>query len=235
MTSQHDIPAVDHRAHATGRSRTAVLEEIGIADGLLARSNLTKSQLLIWTGQRLHPQIPLYNMVLAFTIEGTLDPAAFRRAFEMLISESDALRTVFDEAHGIPQQRVKERLGYEPEMVDLTTTPNPEEVARVWLDEHIIVRFDLGERLFESALIRLREDRFIWYLNQHHLITDAWSTAVVFRRMAELYSQVETGGPDPGSALPPFRDYVAYERGMRDSKTYEEAEANWREQADRDA
>ena len=42
---------------------------------LLERSNLTRSQLLIWTGQQLHPHAPLYNMAFAFTIHDRIDSA----------------------------------------------------------------------------------------------------------------------------------------------------------------
>ena len=45
-----------------------------IAPELLERSNLTKGQLLIWTGQQLDPEAPLYNMGFRFTIAGPIDP-----------------------------------------------------------------------------------------------------------------------------------------------------------------
>ena len=51
---------------------------------LLERSNLTKGQFAIWTGQQLHPETPLYNVAFAFTIEGATEPwgAGFFRLTE---------------------------------------------------------------------------------------------------------------------------------------------------------
>ena len=58
------------------------------------RSNLTNGQLLIWTGQQLHPAAPLYNMAFRFRIPAPLDPQLFQRAFQMCVDTCDVLRTV---------------------------------------------------------------------------------------------------------------------------------------------
>ena len=71
-------------------SSSEQLEEIA------GRTNLSRAQFLIWMGQRLFPDSPLYNMVLRFTIEGALDEEAFRRAFTTLVAGSDAMRTVVE-------------------------------------------------------------------------------------------------------------------------------------------
>ncbi|MCP4594575.1 MAG: hypothetical protein GY842_27915, partial [bacterium] len=79
---------------------------------ILDRSNLTRNQLLVWLGQKLQPDVPLYNMSSVFSITGELDPGHFQRAFQALVSSSDGLRTVIREVDGIPQQRVNADPGY---------------------------------------------------------------------------------------------------------------------------
>ena len=59
--------------------------DIDNMDTVWHRSNLSKSQLLIWIGQKRHPDAPLYNTVLIFRITGKVDPAAFQMAFQTLI------------------------------------------------------------------------------------------------------------------------------------------------------
>ena len=88
---------------------------------IFERSNLTKSQLLIWTGQKLNPDAPLYNMVLAFTIDGHVDPGVFLEAFDAMVMSTDAMRTVIDEADGVPQQRVLGEVPSPTEFLDLST------------------------------------------------------------------------------------------------------------------
>ena len=47
--------------------------------------------------------------------------------------------------------------------------------------------FDLSGDLVDSVLVPLERCRTGWYLNQHHLITDAWSTRLLYARVAAEY------------------------------------------------
>ena len=64
--------------------------------------DLTQSQFSLWMGQKLNPEVPLYNMVHVFTISGDIDIESFKRAFRKLVENSDALRTVFYEDNNKP-------------------------------------------------------------------------------------------------------------------------------------
>jgi hypothetical protein len=44
--------------------------------------DLTASEQLIWTGQRLDPASPLYNMALAIELHGAVDVCSFQRAYQ---------------------------------------------------------------------------------------------------------------------------------------------------------
>ena len=133
---------------------------------------------MIWTGQRLQPSEPLYNMVMAFRIAGHLDLDTFARAFTHVVASSDALRTVIDEANEIPRQRIVEL----PENVlsreDFRHAPDPQATAARWIEDRKNHTFASGELLFDSALLTLADEEHIWYFNQHHVITDAWSMSV---------------------------------------------------------
>ena len=69
---------------------------------------LTQAQRLIWAGQQLHPDVPLYNMVLAFRFDGAIDVEAFSAAFQALVVNTDALRTVFGNRDGVPHRMVRD-------------------------------------------------------------------------------------------------------------------------------
>jgi hypothetical protein len=97
---------------------------------LLESSNLTQNQFLMWMGQQRSPEAPLYNMIFTFTIDGEIDPETFQAAFQTLVDRSDALRTVFEEIGGVPQQRVLPYLPYQVEFIDLSGTPDAERPFR---------------------------------------------------------------------------------------------------------
>lgn len=193
------------------------------------QSNLTGSQFLIWMGQTLAPDVPLYNMIQTFSFEDDLDVGAFQRAFHALVASNDALRTVIDEVEGIPQQRVLESLDYHLDYIDFSNETDPDAAYRSWLDDCRVRLHDIGARLFDSALIKLGEARTVWYLNQHHLITDGWSFLLVYRRMAELYKQAIRGELAPPDNLPTYSQYRQHERTIRDSAAFERAQTYWQE------
>jgi amino acid adenylation domain-containing protein/non-ribosomal peptide synthase protein (TIGR01720 family) len=203
--------------------------DIDNMDTVWHRSNLSKSQLLIWMGQKLHPDVPLYNTVLIFHISGKIDPTAFRMAFQALIDRSDTFRTVIDEHNGVPRQRVIPDVPYSIELLDFSISMNPETVFRNWLDQRSKFCFNLTEILFDSALIRMAADQYIWYLNQHHLMTDVWSSTLVYRRMAELYGMALSGCLAEASMGPAFQNYVEYEHAFSQSRQYVKAVEHWRQ------
>ncbi len=191
------------------------------------RSNLTKSQFLIWTGQKLHPDVPLYNMILAFTLTGRIDPDRFQRAFQAVVDRTDALRLVIEEHDDVPRQRVQDHLNAEVDTIDLSDQRDPNSAYRTWLDRRRTQMLDLTQRLFDCALVKLATDRHVWFLNQHHLIADVWSTSLVYRRTVDLYKTTAGGQPVPAITFPPFLDYIQYERSHRDNPAFQRARHHW--------
>jgi amino acid adenylation domain-containing protein len=196
-------------------------------------NELTVSERLIWMGQHLDPDAPLYNMALAFHLAGAVDVGAFREAFGQLIARTDALRTVFVDDGGRP---CREILDAAPGGVEFLHLPEPE-LNDADLDAMLEARtqrvFPLDAPLFDTCLIERRPDRFIWYLNQHHLITDAWSVGVLHRRLAALYGEAlarragATAVVESNRTYPQFAAYAEHERGLRGSPRLKRALEHW--------
>ncbi|MEM7281463.1 MAG: amino acid adenylation domain-containing protein, partial [Pseudomonadota bacterium] len=174
-----------------------------------ANSNLSRGQFLIWLGQKVESNHPLYNQSFAFHLKGSLDTEAFIAAFDQELSSNDALRTVIDEVDGVPMQRVVQEGNFILPLIDLTHGENPGLDAEALLTDRSRGLFSLDRRLFDSALIRVSAEHHIWFLNQHHVITDAWSCALLHDRVMKAYA---------GEALqaqPSFQHWVGKERASR--------------------
>ncbi|MEZ4709412.1 MAG: amino acid adenylation domain-containing protein [Caldilineaceae bacterium] len=207
---------------ATPPAREALLP------ALSAPSNLTRNQMLIWLGQALHPNVPIYNMAHTFAIHGAIDARLFQRAFQQLVDASDAMRTVFTAPHGIPQQLVLAELDYNPELIDLSTQTDPDAALRNWLDRRVIHMLDAGRCTFDAALLKVANDRFVWYFNQHHLVTDMLSIALIFAQVSANYSALRA---DPEATLAPlnhFSDYLTHELDSRQVPQRQKAVEFWR-------
>jgi amino acid adenylation domain-containing protein len=180
-------------------------------DNIYDRSNLTKSQLLFWAGQKLHPETPLYNVPVAFYLGGEIDPSHFQKAFQTLLDSSDTLRTVIQEIDGIPQQTVLPNFAYEVEFRDFSPSPEPQAAVQAWLQARSEVLFDFRRALFDCALAKVSDRQFVWFLNLHHIICDGRSIELVFHHLAQFYERSLVGSLERAD-LPPFRDYIEYER-----------------------
>src|ERR671913_562948 len=106
-------------------------------------SDLTQGQLLIWTGQQLSPNVPLYNSPFTFELSGEINVSHFQQAFQILIDKSDAMRTVFESIHDIPQTKLLDSVSYKVELLDFSKTKDSNEHFQTWLDERMKKNFDL--------------------------------------------------------------------------------------------
>lgn len=197
------------------------------ASDIYPQSNLTKLQLLYWTAQELRPAVPFLNTILAFHIDGPVSREHFNNAFQALVSQSDALRTVIGEADGVPQRCVPRVDNYELPYLDFSHETHPTVAARSWMQRRSAIPLKLDERLFDSALLKIAPEQFLWYINQHHIIADASSFFVLFRHLEELYERSLQGQLDEAPILPSFEKYASYERDYHKSANSIKAENYW--------
>ena len=194
------------------------------------QSNLTQSQYLIWTGQKLEPDVPLYNMVLCFKIQGPLQYCHFQSAFQTLLDRSEPLRSVIEEVDGVPRQRVRDPFNFALPFVDLSATSAPQAELRSWIRRQCVVHFDFNDLLFDTALLKVGHKNFVWYFNQHHVMTDAWSTSVIYQRMAELYQHSVNNTLDKAPSWPCFQIYVEHEKKSSNGTLGQKATEYWSKQ-----
>ena len=156
---------------------------------------MTRTQALIWTSQRLHPDSPLANMGKRSRIEGPLDPARFVEAFDAVVRRAELLRAVVVEGDaGVPHLDVLDDTPRSTEIIDL-----PAGELEHWCDERIAVPIDATSCMYDSVLLRHGPDRWTWWLDLHHLATDAWSSALVFEATSAAYDALSAASPS-GSA-----------------------------------
>ena len=115
-------------------------------EAIFEQSNLTRSQFLIWTGQKLNPDLPLYNMAMAYRLRGPLHIAEFTKAFETVVAASDGMRLTVVEQDGIPQNHFADSLTERLLHIDFSDRANPQEHLENWIDERRTFRFKLDAR-----------------------------------------------------------------------------------------
>lgn len=194
-------------------------------DRIWKDSNMTRSQLLLYLGQRLHPQSAALNMAIAIRIHGDLNADVFAKAFRSCVDHIETLRLSVDVRD--ERFRMMPFRGRVEAMtrLDFSDRADPVGEARDWMMERARRPFDLSGQLFDAVLIRLGSREHVWCLNQHHLITDAWSTGLIYRRLEEEYRRRLIDGIGPSEVLPSFQEVIDAERidpgtGFRAARKY---------------
>lgn len=162
---------------------------------------LTQSQGLIWTGQSLAPEAPLYNMVWRIGLRGALDPDRFAAAWAQVVTGADMLRARFETLQGQPVQTVA-GAGPALQVLDLSGEADPQRAADDWIATDAAIPVDLTQSTWRSRLLKLGDSDWIWYLNQHHIATDGAAGAVLLRRMGAAYARTDLPSP------PQFADHA---------------------------
>ncbi|MBC6994131.1 non-ribosomal peptide synthetase [Neolewinella lacunae] len=195
------------------------------------RYPLTRTQTWVWTGQRLLPGSPLNNMAFAFTWRRAIDPELFRQACQALVERFDALHLVFGERDGEPEQTFAVPPSAALSYFDCSAAADPAGLLATWLDERCQRVFSPGEHLFDLALLKVAEDHYVWYFNQHHLITDGWSLALQFRYVEAAYAALAAGLPLPEGDFSSFRRYLEADALAATTPEREKTTAYWAEKA----
>ena len=171
---------------------------------------LTQSQLSLWTGQKLSATSPIYNMAHSFELNGRINTEYFQKAFKVLIQNVDVLRTIFIEKNGIPWQSVLETYDYEFEILDFSNKTILE--IQTYLTQRSQVSFDFSIPPFDSILIKESEEKYIWFLNVHHIITDATTSTLFLDYLARFYSQQLDESINNQFTIEQYRDYIDFEQ-----------------------
>ncbi|HWK90397.1 MAG TPA: amino acid adenylation domain-containing protein, partial [Longimicrobium sp.] len=193
---------------------------------------LSFAQERLWFVQRMDGDTSAYHMPFAYRLGGALDVDALRRALDEVARRHESLRTFFPEVDGLPVQRIAPPASVPFPLHDLSGLGDDlreDEAGRV-AAAHADDPFDLARGpLFRAALVRLAADHHLLLVNLHHVISDGWSTGVLWTELSALYGAFAAGRPSP---LPEpalqYADFAAWQRAWLSGEAVERQLTYWR-------
>lgn len=189
---------------------------------------LSKTQQRIWFLQKFNPQLTVYNLPTLFKIKGVIDQNLFQRAVNSLVTRHSALRTIFFEEEGIPQQLVLETLDLPIQAFDLTNEKDPEKalVELVAIENKKV--FDLSKPLIRVIYYQTKNTETSIYLNLHHIIIDGWSMGIIIQELSELYENYAAGqSPVLASLGMDYENWLESQADWLSSEECDQAERYW--------
>ncbi|QRY60949.1 amino acid adenylation domain-containing protein [Gordonia sp. PDNC005] len=201
----------------------------------LARITLLPAQEGVWFAQQLMPDSPVFNIGQALWLDGAVDPDAFAAAWARTWSESDVLRSLFDDTAGDDLEGdVTVTTPDRPEpwgVVDLSGETDPEAAARAAMRADLDVpRAMTGDDLVGSTLFRLGSERWVWHLRIHHILIDAYGLSLVSKRVAAVYTASVTGVACAESNFASLAEVI--EASVRDDDAIAADREYWRRAVD---
>lgn len=191
---------------------------------------LSGAQRRIWILEQMDDKPLAYHLSWAFEITGNFDPAAMSAALQALFKRQAVLRTVFCLVNGVPRQVIPDAVVLVP-VIDSSTGNDIQHTIEEILDQDLYTPFDLyNGPLCRIKIIRTAEQRYIFSLVIHHIITDGWSVNLFVKELASLYNIYHTGGrpvPLPGGIT--YTDYVIWQLKGLQHKEMQAARLYWKE------
>lgn len=208
---------------------------------------LSFAQEALWFVDKVNPENAGYNTMLPILLKGELDLTALHQTLETLQQRHEVLRICFIET----DNNIEEYAGLMPaqddninvtavihEKLDLPLTEidfsqeddAPGKLENVIKNE-MVNPFDLSQApLYRAVLIKMNDADHRLILTVHHIISDGWSTGVLYAEFCSIY-QVYAAGQD--ISLPPAVQYLDYAIAQRDYLTKDVLEkqlAYWKHQ-----
>ncbi len=195
---------------------------------------LSFAQQQLWLLDQLEPGNPAYNLAAAMRLTGDLNVDALNSALSEIERRHEALRTTFTSLDGRPRQIIHPPRPSPLDIIDLETLPPDERQteAKKLAAKEALHSFDLSRGpLFRVTLLRLNDREHILVLTMHHIISDGWSIAILWRELSAFYSGFLKG---ESSSLPKpsvqYADYAAWQREQLTDEVLAKEVDYWRDQ-----
>ncbi|MET0399320.1 MAG: non-ribosomal peptide synthase/polyketide synthase [Longimicrobiaceae bacterium] len=216
-----------------GGAGEAVPPVVRVPRGGAERLPLSFAQQRLWFLWQMDPAGAGYNMPFPLRLRGRLDARALESALGELVRRHESLRTVFVPTPEGPVQEVRAPAPLPLPAADLGALPadgRGREALRL-AEEDAARPFDLRRGpLLRASLLRLSDDDAVLLLCMHHVVSDGWSTGVLFRELSALYGAFARGEASP---LPEpevqYADFAVWQRERLSGDRLAALLAWWRE------
>jgi len=195
---------------------------------------LSFAQERLWFLDQLEPGSALYNIPIGLRMKGALNASVLDQCLDEIVRRHEALRTRFEAVEGQPRQVVEPIASLGIPVVDLSGLPEEQREAEALrlCTEEARCPFDLARGpLVRARLLRLGQADHVFFLNMHHIASDACSVGVLMRELKALYVAFSEGRPSPLPELPvQYADYAAWQREWLQGEVLAKQLGYWRKQ-----
>ncbi|MBW4575234.1 MAG: amino acid adenylation domain-containing protein [Aphanothece sp. CMT-3BRIN-NPC111] len=198
---------------------------------------LSFAQQRLWFLDQMEPGNPFYNIPTAVRLKGRLNVVALEQSFNEIIKRHEGLRTTFTTVEGKPVQAIAPSLSLTLPVVDLRDLPQTQQEQKVQLlvTQEAQIPFNLMQGpLLRVRLLQLSHAEYVMLFTTHHIVSDIWSTGVLIREVATLYSGFCAGSPSSLPQLPiQYADFAVWQQQWLSGEVLETQLNYWKQHLNR--
>ena len=179
------------------------------------RLPLSFAQQRLWFLEQFHGPGTVYNLPLAWRLDGELDAGALKAALGDVVARHESLRTIFPVEGGQPYQDVIPAGQAREQVAAGSTVAGRGELAGL-VEAAAGYVFDLAAELpIRTWLFTLAEQQHVLLLLCHHIASDGWSSRVLMSDLTAAYQARRDGRAPDWAPLPvQYADYALWQRDL---------------------
>ncbi|WP_067720863.1 non-ribosomal peptide synthetase [Nocardia yamanashiensis] len=193
---------------------------------------LSAAQSGMWNAQHIAPDVPL-TVAQYVDIPGDFDADLLAEAMRLCADDLQSFRLRVVEVAGSPRQVIGPDEPIEVVRHDFRDCDDPRAAALDWMRADVAVPIPvLGERLIETAVLRLGDREYLWYAKMHHIAIDGYGAMLLVARIAEHYTALAAGTDPSPSAAHELRAVYESECAYRASAQFTRDREFWLDRLD---
>lgn len=214
-------PTIKELVQITGRAGESSFSSIRPAE-LKEYYRLSSAQERLFVHQQLDKNSIAYNQPKVVVLNDQVDPERLEDTLNRLIARHESFRTSVGIIHNKPVQRIHPAHKVKLSVQYIQATADQLDDV---MDE-FVRPFDLARPPFlRAGLIKIDENRHVFIVDMHHIVTDGLSHQVFINEFHALYA---------GDTLPPlklqYKDYAEWQNREKVDGSLKEQEEFWLEQ-----
>ena len=186
--------------------------------------NLTNSQKSIWVTEQYYNGSSVNTISGSAIIDEKLDFQKLEKSIRIVCQKHDNFKIKLK----IKDGEVFQEFTNEKENIEFINLANEKEFEKFRI-KTIKKTFDLESQLYKFYIIKFENGKGAFLLNIHHLISDAWTLALICNDIINIYSKLLNNREIETKSIYSYIDYIKSEKEYHKSEKYKIDKNYWLE------
>lgn len=188
--------------------------------------NLTNAQKSIWVTEQYYKGSSINNICGTAVIQEKVDFEKLKESIQIVCKKHDNFWLDFKLNKGNVEQVLSEKKEIQIDTINIAGK-NQLELER---NKIVKTKFTLeNSKLFKFYIFKFIDGKGAFMLNIHHLISDAWTLALICNDIIKTYSELIQNKEVETKAIYSYIDYIKSEQQYQESEKYNKDKQYWLE------